>query len=203
MRVGLAIALLCIVAACMPAPAPSRRPTSSSPSAGRSTDLASASPRRRLHGSRRGRRPTTPAAVVNRSPLPFCGVEQGAGPAVTVNAEVRGCFLGAYRDGTGAEYASIQMTIEGDPIATIMRTLSGGGVELLIDSTQDQYGEAQLAADHLSHQWSSIRASVFGAGRLRRGHAHPVGLTNAVTHQWPADSGPRGGEGHARSIRCS
>ncbi len=85
--------------------------------------------------------PDTPAAVINRSPLPFCGVEQGAGPGVTVNAEVRGCFLGAYREGTGAEYASIQMTIEGDPIATIMRTLPGGGVELLIDSTQDQYGE--------------------------------------------------------------
>jgi hypothetical protein len=79
---------------------------------------------------------------VNRSPLPFCGVEQGAGPGVTANAEVRGCFLDAYREGTGAEYASIQMTIEGDPIATIMRTLPGGGVELLIDSTQDQYGEA-------------------------------------------------------------
>jgi len=74
--------------------------------------------------------------------LPFCGVEQMAGPASTVNAEVRGCFLGAYREGTGAEYASIQTTIEGDPIATIMRTLPGGGVELLIDSTQDQYGEA-------------------------------------------------------------
>jgi hypothetical protein len=85
--------------------------------------------------------PDIPAEVINRSPLPFCGVEQGAGPGVTVNAEVRGCFLGAYREGTGAEYASIQMTLEGDPIATIMRTLPGGGVELFIDSTQDQYGE--------------------------------------------------------------
>ena len=33
------------------------------------------------------------------------------------------------------------MTIEGDPIATIMRTLPRGGVELLVDATQDQYGE--------------------------------------------------------------
>ena len=137
MRVGLAIALLWIVAACMPAPAPTA--TTSSPSLA-PTDLASAS---RVAGSwlPPWTTPDGPAAIVNRAPLPFCGVEQGTGPAVAVNAEVRGCFLGAYRDGTGAEYASIQMTIEGDPIATIMRTLSGGGVELLIDSTQDQYGE--------------------------------------------------------------
>ena len=83
----------------------------------------------------------TPAAVVTRSALPFCGVEQGAGPGITINAEVRGCFLAAYRGGTGAEFASIRSTIEGDPIATIWRTAPGGGVELLSDTTQDKFGE--------------------------------------------------------------
>ena len=129
------------MAACTPAPAPSA-PTSASSVAqpGSLAPTVSASPVA-VAWLPSWATPETPATVINRSPLPFCGVEQGAGPGVTVNAEVRGCFLGAYREGTGAEYASIQMTIEGDPIATIMRTLPGGGVELLIDSTQDQYGE--------------------------------------------------------------
>jgi hypothetical protein len=81
-----------------------------------------------------------PAAVVARPALPFCGVERGPGPGITINAEVRGCFLAGYRDGTGAEFASIQTTVEGDPIATIWRTLPGGGVELLVDSSQDAFG---------------------------------------------------------------
>jgi hypothetical protein len=131
---AVATAILCVLSACTPAPAPSGSPSAS-------TGLASPSPVAAAWLPSWAT-PSTPAAVTHRSPLPFCGVEQGAGPGVTVNAEVRRCFLGAYRDGTGAEFASIQMTIEGDPIATIMRTLPGGGVELLIDATQDQYGEA-------------------------------------------------------------
>jgi hypothetical protein len=142
MRAALATALVYLAAACSPAPAPSASTSASSVApAGSvaSTGLASASPAAAWLPS--WATPDTPAAVIDRSPLPFCGVEQGAGPGVTVNSEVRGCFLGAYRDGSGAEYASIHMTIEGDPIATIMRTLPGGGVELLVDATQDQYGE--------------------------------------------------------------
>jgi hypothetical protein len=79
--------------------------------------------------------------VVGRSPLPFCGIEQGSGPAQTINIEIRRCFLAGYQDGTGAEFASVQATMEGDPIATIWRTLPDGRVELLIDATQDAFGE--------------------------------------------------------------
>jgi hypothetical protein len=139
MRATLAIAVLCLVAACGPAPGPSAS-TSASPVGPTGSGSASVSPEPAAWLPSWAT-PATPAAVVDRSPLPFCGVEQGAGPGVTVNSEVRGCFLGAYRNGSGAEYASIHMTIEGDPIATIMRTLPGGGVELLVDATQDQYGE--------------------------------------------------------------
>jgi hypothetical protein len=145
MRAVFVATLLCLVAACAPAPAPSVSDPASSVAPTDSVapaDVAAASPVATAWLPSWAT-PETPAAVIDRSPLPFCGVEQGTGPGPTVNAEVRGCFLGAYRDGSGAEYASIQMTIEGDPIATIMRTLPGGGVELLIDSTQDQYGEAQ------------------------------------------------------------
>ena len=82
----------------------------------------------------------TPVEVTTRSALLFCGVEQGAGPGVTINAEVRSCFLGGYQDGTGAEFASIAITVEGDSIATIWRTMPGGGVEMLYDATQDKFG---------------------------------------------------------------
>jgi hypothetical protein len=77
--------------------------------------------------------------AVTRSVLPFCGVEEG-GFAGLINAEVRRCFVAALRDGTAAEFASIRSTIEGDPIATITRALPGGGLEILVDSTQDAYG---------------------------------------------------------------
>ena len=71
--------------------------------------------------------------------LPFCGVEEG-GFAGLINAEVRGCFVAALRQGSGAEFASIRSTIEGDPIATITRALPGGGLEILVDKTQDAFG---------------------------------------------------------------
>ncbi len=78
-------------------------------------------------------------AVVTRSVLPFCGVEQG-GPFGSIDTDVRDCFVAALRDGTEAEFASIRSTIEGDPIATITRALPGGGLEILVDKTQDAFG---------------------------------------------------------------
>jgi hypothetical protein len=83
--------------------------------------------------------PATPAEVVSRSVLPFCGVEDG-GFAGLPDAQVRACFVTAIRDGRAAEFVSIRSTIEGDPIATITRTLPGGGLEVFIDSTQDAFG---------------------------------------------------------------
>jgi hypothetical protein len=83
--------------------------------------------------------PATPAEVVNRPAFPFCGVEE-RGLAGLTDAEVRGCFSAALRGGSAAEFASIRSTIEGDPIATITRALPGGGLEILVDSTQDAFG---------------------------------------------------------------
>ena len=151
MRVVAAAALVCLLAGCGSS-ASSPTPTSGPASVG-ATAGASASPAAIWLPPWAG--PDTPAAVVARSGLPFCGVEQGPGPALTINREIRGCFLGGYQDGTGAEFASIQSTMEGDPIATIWRTIPSGGVELLIDSTQDKFGSGtwmrmtcrQLVAD--------------------------------------------------------
>jgi hypothetical protein len=77
--------------------------------------------------------------VVTRSVLPFCGVEEG-GFGGFINAEVRDCFVAALRAASGAEFASIHSTIEGDPIATITRARPDGRLEILVDSTQDAYG---------------------------------------------------------------
>ncbi len=77
--------------------------------------------------------------VITRSTLPFCGVEEG-GFAGLIKAHVRGCFVAALRDGTGAEFASIRSTVEGDPIATMTRALPAGGLEVFVDSTQDAFG---------------------------------------------------------------
>jgi hypothetical protein len=134
MQAVIATALLFLLAAgCALAPAPSSSALAPSASPSPSPALAAWLPP--WSGAE------TPAEVVTRSSLPFRGVEQGAGPGIAINAEVRGCFLAAYREGSGAEFASIQTSIEGDPIATITRTLPGGGVELLVDATQDEFGE--------------------------------------------------------------
>lgn len=54
--------------------------------------------------------------------------------------------------------AEIRHTIEGDPIAAIIRSLPGGGVEILVDSTQDQYGSRtwtrQVCAGHVTDRTS-------------------------------------------------
>lgn len=84
----------------------------------------------------------TPNEVVNRRPLPFCGVEEAPvpRPGEYVDATVRNCFWAARLDGREAEFASVQPTMEGDKIATIYRLASDGSVEMLMDSTQDRFG---------------------------------------------------------------
>jgi hypothetical protein len=84
----------------------------------------------------------TPDEIVNRRPLPFCGVEEAPAPrpGEYIDATVRNCFWAAKLDGRAAEFASVQPTMEGDKIATIYRLDPDGGVELLHDATQDRFG---------------------------------------------------------------
>ena len=84
----------------------------------------------------------TPEAVVNRRPLPFCGVEEAPvpRPGEFTDATVRNCFWAARLDGREAEFVSIQPTMEGDRIATIYRLRPDGGVDVMLDSTQDRFG---------------------------------------------------------------
>jgi len=84
---------------------------------------------------------SVPAAVSTRRPLPFCGVERAPAPQPRefIDRAVRLCFWDAHHAGTEAEFASVQTTMEGAPIATVYRT-SDGTVELLTDFSQDRFG---------------------------------------------------------------
>lgn len=143
MRTIIATALLGLAAACSPAPVPTAtssvaQTAPASASVPSITPVPSPSPEQAAWLPPWAG-PATPAQVVTRSVLPFCGVEEG-GFAGLINAQVRGCFATALRDGGAAEFANIRSTIEGDPIATITRALPGGGLEILVDSTQDAFG---------------------------------------------------------------
>lgn len=143
MRVIVATVLLGLAAACSPPPVPTATPSAAQ------TAPASASPPSVTAAPSDSPEPAawlppwagpaTPAEVVTRSVLPFCGVEEGS-PFGSIDTDVRDCFVAALRDGRGAEFASIRSTTEGDPIATITRALPDGGLEILVDSTQDAFG---------------------------------------------------------------
>jgi hypothetical protein len=57
-----------------------------------------------------------------------------------IDRAVRLCFWNAHLGHTEAEFASVQTTIEGAPIATIYRLSADGQVEVLTDFTQDNFG---------------------------------------------------------------
>jgi hypothetical protein len=97
----------------------------------------------------------TPDEVVNRRPLPLCGVEEAPvpRPGEFFDATVRNCFWAAKLDGRDAEFVSVQPTMEGDRIATIYCLGSDGRVDVFIDSTGT--------------------ASVVVAGRSRRAYDSP------------------------------
>ena len=87
-----------------------------------------------------GMLPTTPPAwVVNRRPLPACGIEE-LGQGEAGDEEVRGCLLAAYQEGRAAEMISTFPTIEGDPITRYIRVHENGVVEIFVDATRDRFG---------------------------------------------------------------
>jgi hypothetical protein len=80
-----------------------------------------------------------PAAARDRAALPSCGVEQTIRQDGPWNLAARLCFLAAYRSGTPAEFVSVRLTVEGDPVRTVFRVLGPGRNEVLIDSTLDKW----------------------------------------------------------------
>ena len=76
----------------------------------------------------------------SKSPLPSCGIEVSNGPNGPWNIGARTCFWAAYRAGEPAEFTSTMRTVEGDPVTTIYRVLGPGEVEVIEDTTQDEFG---------------------------------------------------------------
>ena len=91
---------------------------------------------------------SVPAEIANRRPIQFCGLEKAPGPSPGefIDAAVRACFWDAWNAGREAEFASVQTTIEGDPIATIYRTLADGSIDMLADGSQDKFGSGGWTA---------------------------------------------------------
>ena len=79
-----------------------------------------------------------PAEFRDRAALPSCGSTTGAAGALP-RAPVA-CFDAAVGGPRGAELRVLTYTPEGDEIVSYYRALPGGGVEVLIDSSADQYG---------------------------------------------------------------
>jgi hypothetical protein len=80
--------------------------------------------------------PNTPPEIAERAGLRFCGVEQGP----EVSREIRACFLAEATAGRDIEFARVEPTTEGDPIATVFGFEPGAGLSMAVDSTQDKFG---------------------------------------------------------------
>ena len=110
---------------------------------------------------------SAPAAVVNRTVLPGCGVEIATRQDGPWNEAARACFWAAYQSHRQAEIATTQLTIEGDPVTSIYRILGAGHVEVFIDQTQDHWsagGWLRLDCPALAAIDSAAPAPDFGPG---------------------------------------
>jgi hypothetical protein len=81
--------------------------------------------------------PATPAEIGERANLRFCGVE--IAPQVA-DAAIRRCFKESAEAGLDVEFARIETTVEGDPIATVYEFDPPASFQMLVDSTQDAFG---------------------------------------------------------------
>ena len=81
-----------------------------------------------------------PAAFRDRAPLPSCGstVLTGSG---TVPPEAAACLDRAVGSARGAELRVVTVTVEGDDVVRYFRAVPGGGVVVLVDSTEDAFGD--------------------------------------------------------------
>lgn len=80
--------------------------------------------------------------VERRAPLPSCGHE-----SVTreggYDVGARRCFWEAYRAGRPAEFVSTSVSVEGDPVTTIYRSVAPGRVEIYVDARRDRFGSGR------------------------------------------------------------
>lgn len=83
---------------------------------------------------------TPPPAVRRRTPLPTCGIERLRQGDDGSGSRSRACLADAIAAGRAAELISTRPTVEGDPITTIVRFLTLGRVDVIVDATADRFG---------------------------------------------------------------
>jgi hypothetical protein len=143
--------LLMVATACGPAPGPSGSATptrsdapapSGSASGETSPGTSGSAPAADAAWLPEWAEADVPAEVANRPPLRFCGVERAPAPTPMeyIDPVVRACFWDVWQAGGQAEFASVQSTMEGDPIATIYRLTPDGSIEVLVDGSRDRFG---------------------------------------------------------------
>jgi hypothetical protein len=83
-----------------------------------------------------------PAALRSRDALPSCGsaTARPGGELEGLPPAVVACFDAAIGGAAGAELRLVSRTVEGDEIVSYYRALPRAGVEVLVDSTADDYG---------------------------------------------------------------
>jgi hypothetical protein len=80
-----------------------------------------------------------PDWMINRNPLPGCGVER-LGADLAYDEGARTCLMNAYLGGRSAEMITHQVTEDGDPVTGWVRVHENGVIELFIDATLDRAG---------------------------------------------------------------
>ena len=78
----------------------------------------------------------SPPEIAERAATRFCGVEEGP----EIDIAVRQCFMASVIAGRDIEFARLETTVEGDPIATVFAFEPPDSFLLLIDSSQDLWG---------------------------------------------------------------
>lgn len=83
--------------------------------------------------------PEAPPEIAERAGRSFCGVEVGPDP---VDRRIRSCFLDVVAAGRDIEFARIETTDAGDPIATIygFEPVEPPTFVVITDTTQDAFG---------------------------------------------------------------
>ena len=106
--------------------------------------------------------PGSPAEVVDREPLPFCGFvdETRGGSAdpriidLVHDDDADDCFSTRWGDRVPAELVRAMTSVEGDVIVVVQRVTSSGEAEVYVDATEDDFG---------SRSWEHYRCTGFDA----------------------------------------
>lgn len=114
-----------------------------------------------------------PAEVAGRYPLSYCGVKiTSLGDTLVFEDLIHSdqtaqCFGDGVATGVPTEMISVDYTIEGDAIVSIVRFLASGNVELFVDSTRDNNGPRSWMV-YQCDAYDPFRGEPRGCGAMRQ-----------------------------------